>query len=128
GFWDFVEYKKKYTHFIHVYPAMMIPPIPETILKIMTSLQPNIKNLLDPFMGSGTVLVEGVLAGLNVWGIDLNPLACLLAKAKCTPIRPEILEETSRALLQNIETDISNADVKVQTPNFYNIDYWFKDY
>ena len=72
GYWDFVEYEKKYTHFIHTYPAMMIPPIPATILNTMTSLQPNIKNLLDPFMGSGTVLVEGILAGLNVWGIDLT--------------------------------------------------------
>jgi len=25
GYWDFVEYEKKYTHFIHTYPAMMIP-------------------------------------------------------------------------------------------------------
>ena len=128
GYWDFVEYEKKYTHFIHTYPAMMIPPIPATILNIMTSLQPNIKNLLDPFMGSGTVLVEGILAGLNVWGIDLNPLACLLAKAKCTPIRPEILEKAGRALLENIEADINNEDLRVETPNFHNIDYWFKDY
>jgi len=39
-------------------------------------------------------------------GIDLNPLACLLAKAKCTPIRPEILEKAGSALLENIEADI----------------------
>jgi len=79
-------------------------------------------------MGSGTVLVEGILAGLNVWGIDLNPLACLLAKAKCTTIRPEILKKAGRALLENIEADINNEDLRVETPNFHNIDYWFKDY
>lgn len=128
GFWDFVDYEKKYTHFIHVYPAMMIPPIPETILRIMKTYQPGIKNLLDPFMGSGTVLLEGIMAGMNVWGVDLNPLACLLAKAKCTPINPETLIEVSRVLLENIETDVNNKDLKIETPNFRNIDYWFKDY
>lgn len=128
GFWDFVDYEKRYTHFIHVYPAMMIPPIPATILNIMRTYQPNIRNLMDPFMGSGTALLEGVLAGLNVWGVDLNPLACLLAKAKCTPIRSEILEEASRVLLENIEADINNENLRVETPNFHNIDYWFKDY
>ena len=26
-YWDFVAYDKKYTHNIHIYPAMMIPPM-----------------------------------------------------------------------------------------------------
>ena len=127
-FWDFVEYEKKYTHFIHTYPAMMIPPIPENILKIIKTYQPNIKTLLDPFAGSGTSLVEGILAGLDVTGLDLNPLACLLSKTKCTPINPKMLEKTSKTLLENIIDDINNENLKVEKPDFHNIDYWFKDY
>ncbi|HHW08249.1 MAG TPA: DNA methylase [Clostridia bacterium] len=126
-YWDFVEYEKKYTHFIHTYPAMMIPPIPEAILKIMKRYQPGIKNLLDPFMGSGTVLLEGVLSNVNVWGVDLNPLACLLAKAKCTPIDPDLLKAASTTLLEKIGADMHN-DVALEKPQFQNIDYWFKDY
>ena len=90
-YWDFVSYGKKYTHNIHSYPAMMIPPISENLLKIIKTYQPNIKNLFDPFAGSGTVLLEGLLAGMNVRGLDLNPLACLISKAKCTPINPDKL-------------------------------------
>ncbi len=127
-FWDFVEYEKKYTHFIHTYPAMMIPPIPENILKIMKTYQPNIRTMLDPFAGSGTSLLEGVLAGLDVVGLDLNPLALLLSKTKCTPINPEKLERISKVVLENIENDINNENQKVKKPDFYNIDYWFKDY
>jgi site-specific DNA-methyltransferase (cytosine-N4-specific) len=109
-FWDFVEYEKKYTHFIHTYPAMMIPPIPENILKIMKTYQPNIRTMLDPFAGSGTSLLEGVLAGLDVVGLDLNPLALVLSKTKCTPINPEKLERISKVVLENIENDINNEN------------------
>jgi hypothetical protein len=127
-YWDFISYEKKYTHNIHTYPAMMIPPISENIIRIMKTYQPGIKNLLDPFAGSGTVLLEGILAGMNVWGLDLNPLACLISKAKCTPINPEILKKTNEILLKNISTDINNKNIKTDKPDFYNIDYWFKDY
>lgn len=127
-YWDFVSYEKKYTHNIHTYPAMMIPPIPENLIKIIKTYQPNIKNLLDPFSGSGTVLLEGLLANMNVWGLDLNPLACLISKSKCTPIDPEKLIKTNRSFLKRIIADINNKNLIVEKPNFYNIDYWFKDY
>lgn len=38
--------------------------------------------LLDPFCGSGTILYEGVKHGLDVIGVDLNPLAIWLSEAK----------------------------------------------
>lgn len=127
-YWDFVTYDKKYTHNIHIYPAMMIPPISENLIRIVKRYQPNIKNLLDPFAGSGTVLLEGLLAGLNVWGLDLNPLACLISRAKCTPIDPEVLNKTGETLLKRITADITDENLQVDKPDFYNIDYWFKDY
>ena len=38
--------------------------------------------VLDPFCGSGTTLVEARAAGMSAVGIDLNPLAVLIARAK----------------------------------------------
>ncbi len=128
GYWDFVFYNKKYTHNIHTYPAMMIPPIPKHLIKAIKTYQPQIKNILDPFVGSGTVLLEGLLAGLDVFGLDLNPLACLIAKAKCTPIQPEILQRENKALLEKVVSDIKNDKLELTPPDFYNINYWFKDY
>lgn len=127
-YWDFVAYNKMYTHNIHAYPAMMIPPISKNLINMMKKYQPGIRNLLDPFLGSGTVLLEGLLAGMNVWGLDLNPLALLITRAKCTPIDPEVLGETSRILLKHIGADLNNGGLKVKKPDFYNINYWFKSY
>lgn len=131
NFWDFVEHDKGCTHNIHSYPAMMIPPIPHHLIAIFKRYQPEIKNVLDPFVGSGTVLLESVLAGLNAWGIDLNPLACLIAKAKCTPLHPEILQKNKEKLMKKILTDISKlkgGKLEPDVPAFKNIGFWFKPY
>ena len=127
-YWDFVSYSKEYTHGIHTYPAMMIPPIPKNLINIVKSYQPQVKNLVDPFLGSGTVLLEGLLAGMNAWGLDLNPLACLISKAKCTLIDPAVLKRANENILRNIGSCIGNNKLKVEKPNFYNINYWFKEY
>jgi len=130
NYWDFNGYEKDYTHDIHGYPAMMIPPISRNLINIIKRYQP-IKNLFDPFAGSGTVLLEGILAGLNVWGIDLNPLACLIAKAKCTPINPDLLVDTRENIIENIASEIvklDNGELDIDCPKFKKIDFWFKPY
>ena len=77
-YWDFRnEDTKKFTHGIHGYPAMMVSPISRSIIEIVKNIFP-VHTLLDPFSGSGTVLVEGMLSGIeNVTGNDINPLALL---------------------------------------------------
>ena len=88
GFWDFKnDDTKELTHSIHNYPAVMVYPISRNILKIVNKYRSS-SSLLDPFMGSGTVLLEGLLAGCTeVYGNDLNPLAYKISKAKTTPLR-----------------------------------------
>lgn len=85
NYWDFKEADtKEYTHGIHNYPAMMVSPISRNIIKLMSKYM-TINALLDPFAGSGTVLVEGMLAGIeNVSGNDINPLALYISNAKTT--------------------------------------------
>jgi len=52
---------------------------------------------LDPFCGSGGVLVEAKLLGRNSVGVDINPLAVIIAKAKTTPIDSQPLMFMERA-------------------------------
>ena len=70
------------THCFHDYPARMIPPL---AARLIQAYAPQTGFLFDPYCGSGTSLVEGLLAGLKVAGTDLNPLARLISFAKTHP-------------------------------------------
>lgn len=103
NFWDFKEADTtEMVHGIHTYPAMMIYPISRNILNIVKKYK-KIESILDPFSGSGTVLVEGILAGIkNVYGNDLNPLARLLTKVKTTKLDMELLKICSDSLKESL--------------------------
>ncbi len=127
--WDYRnEYTKFLTHGYHTYPAMMIPQIARRLIRTYGK---NAKILLDPFMGSGTALLEGVLHPQfeKVYGIDINPLALLIAKVKVTPIEPKLLWDEYHGLIKKCLEDkkeVNFKQKKIETPNFFNIDFWFK--
>ena len=131
-FWDFRnENTKELSHGYHSYPAMMIPQVARNLMRIILNSQPNIKSVFDPFMGSGTTLVEGILHGLDSFGTDVNPLARLLGKVKTTPLDPNdlsVVAEQFISSLSNDEFSYKNGDLVLENPEFKNIDYWFKPY
>ena len=123
--WDFSKADTKYyTHGLHNYPARMIPQIAK---RLILNFSDRDNRILDPFMGSGTVILESALNNRYSTGIDLNPLAILIAKVKVTPINPDKLDSVFTRLKISIpQTSIQEvADV---LPKFQNIEYWFKDY
>src|SRR5262249_48113475 len=69
-----------FTHRFHSYPARLHPHTARRALAAL-ALPPGAR-VLDPFCGSGTVLVEAVRAGLAASGLDASPLAVLVARAK----------------------------------------------
>lgn len=81
------------THGIHDYPARMIPQIPDRLLEHWTDtdvIAPG-DTVYDPFCGSGTTIAEARLHGYHAVGTDINPFACLLARAKATPVDPDTI-------------------------------------
>ena len=83
------------THGLHPYPAGMIPQIARRLIEKYSNRDDVV---LDPFCGSGGVLVEATLLDRKSFGIDINPLACLLARVKTTPIDPKrLIEEWRRS-------------------------------
>lgn len=79
------------THLIHSYPAKLLINIPLFFLRC-EQVGPA-GRLLDPFCGSGTVLVEGALNGWQLAGADANPLARLITKTKLTHVKTEAIAE-----------------------------------
>lgn len=77
---------RAHVHGFHVYPARAHPV---TARRLIEDLVPPGGVVLDPFCGSGTVLVEAMLAGRAAIGTDLNPIAVMLARAKTFPRNPE---------------------------------------
>jgi SAM-dependent methyltransferase len=73
---------RAHVHGFHAYPARMHPA---TAARLVRGLSAEGATVLDPFCGSGTVLVEGMIAGRAMIGTDLNPLAVRLASLKTTP-------------------------------------------
>ncbi|MCC8196599.1 MAG: hypothetical protein LIO49_07375 [Ruminococcus sp.] len=113
-YWDFKnEDVHEYTHGIHNYPAMMVCPISRNIIRIVKEIMP-VESLLDPFAGSGTVLVEGMLAGIqNVCGNDMNPLAVLLCKVKTTPLDVDELKREADNLTERIKNRYYDCQLQV---------------
>ena len=127
--WDFAGVDtKEYTHCFHTYPAMMIPQIAR---RLIAEYKPEVcLSLLDPYCGSGTSLVEGMLAKLRVHGFDLNPLAVLISWAKTTKwIQHEAAVDSIEKRIEMLREAVGDYDPeKVKYNDFSmvtNADYWF---
>ena len=89
--WDFATAKTGYlTHRLHPYPAKFIPQIPNALIQELSSVGETVG---DMFCGSGTTLLEALQLKRHAVGIDANPLAGLISKAKTTPLTATEFDE-----------------------------------
>lgn len=132
-YWDFQsEDVREYTHGIHNYPAMMVCPISRNIIRIMKGIR-SVDTVFDPFMGSGTVLVESMLANIkNVYGNDINPFALYLSKVKTTRLDMSSLQAEVAALYQRIAQKYDDYILQIENVDeimrgAYKLDLTAKD-
>ena len=124
--WSFAKAKTDLmTHGLHPYPARMIPQIAERLINRYSS--PG-SVVLDPFCGSGTVLVESCRNQRNTIGNDINPLAVLLAKVKSKRMEPKRLNKAVSSFIKEVEEDYKKQASPDELPSFRNIRHWFKDF
>ena len=127
--WDFRDSFTKYSnHGFHTYPAMMIPQVAKRLIEMYGKDK---EVLLDPFMGSGTALLEATLHKnfKKAYGIDINPLALLISKVKTTPINPDKVKEEYKKLMVRYNEDkkaVNFRQKEIKKPDFFNIEFWFK--
>lgn len=107
------------THLVHPYPAKLLMHIPHFFLANELLSKPG-DVVMDPFCGSGTVLLESILAGRNALGCDTNPLARLIAQVKTSRFDTSKLRQSIDRLLQRIP-----AEPSISAPDVINLHYWF---
>lgn len=147
--WTFRNADTQYsTHGLHPYPARMIPQLAAKLIEEYSRAKDWV---LDPFCGSGTVLVESILRNRNCIGNEINPLALLLTRVKTNRLDKKELEHVSKKVLNEAREEIwayrnkghknlvsidkwtdTPAPVKrvvddFEVPSFPNIHLWFKD-
>lgn len=107
------------SHSIYPYPARLLRQIPRFFLHCEQIALPG-DVVLDPFCGSGTVLVEARAAHITGWGIDKNPFARLLSKVKTTPLDGHHAKEAAKHILRRAKL-LRTAII----PDIVNVDFWF---
>lgn len=88
-------------HGIHYYKAKFFPRLVRSVLNTYTRrLGDGPCRVLDPFVGSGTTLLEAATLGLPSTGVDLDPLSVLISRTKLDALVLKsglLAEEAARA-------------------------------
>lgn len=105
---------KYVTHGIHAYKGKFYPQLAKSLFNL-AELTPG-QTVLDPFCGSGTVMLEAYLNGLHGYGLDIHPLAVHIARAKVGILEADpywcdcILSDCARAMEHFISEESQNTE------------------
>jgi len=80
----------------------------------LIGLHPNAKTIGDPMVGCGTVAVEAVSAGKSGFYSDIDPLCCLLTKAKTRTTNPDRLMKEVDEVLKKCKSFAKPSTTKTQ--------------
>lgn len=114
------------THCYHRYPAKFIPQL---AARLIQELSCEGEWVLDPFMGSGTALVEAKRLRRPSVGVDINPVAYWVAQAKVNAIEPQRLKRAILEVLTRVpsqQPSLFNSELNEGVEEFHErLRYWF---
>lgn len=103
-------------HLFHSYAGRTHPLLVRHLCEDMKAGQ----TLLDPFVGSGTVLLEGARLGLRTIGCDVSPLSLRLSRLKATPL-PARMQQTLLEQAQLVyEASLARVKKRLSPPRNYD--------
>lgn len=113
------------THGLHEYKGKFNPQVAKALLNIFGVCPGD--NVLDPFCGSGTTLVECAHLGIRSFGADLNPLAVYITNAKLLALRTPIvqLRSTLGELLNELQKTETRTTDLVDNHRIRYLARWF---
>ena len=109
-----------FTHGLHRFAGKFIPQVVRYLMHTYLPAAPE-RRICDPFCGCGTTLVEAALAGRPFVGMDLDPLAVLIATAKTVPLTREEMKELASFWREH---DYSRVQPEV-IPRVPRLHHWF---
>ncbi len=131
--WSFSDKSQKdtayITHSYYTYPAKFIPQLAS---RLITMYSEPLDLVIDPFMGSGTTMVESLVNKRKCVGVDINEIAYLVAKVKATPLDTKKLQKEFDKLTFDLNAKNSlfceeiSDKISFETSAQERIDYWFK--
>jgi DNA modification methylase len=115
------------SHDVHAFAAKFPPQLPRAFMRGLTVPGDFV---LDPMMGSGTTIVEALLAGRHGVGLDIDPLALRISQAKTTPMRVDDLRDIGRKVISQAQGLLADKSMEALIQKFDSrtkafIDYWF---
>lgn len=135
---------RRYTHHLFRYPAKFHAPVARALLDRYT--KPG-ERVLDPFCGSGTLLVEAALAGREPIGTDVDPVAAFVSRVKSNPLDAQDLRDVAgilgeslaahdrgageyeRLKWEDLDDDVYEVEsTGLQVPAIPNLCHWFRRY
>ena len=123
--WNVGDEKEPKIHRIHAYPAKFPSFITSKAIDYYTEISGSEpKRIADVFCGCGTVALEAKRKGINFWGCDINPVATLIAKAKCNSYNPKKLEEYYDQIVKRLKSHKPRG--KAYEKGNKRIQYWYE--
>jgi len=97
SFANIKEYERtKHVHRLHPYLGKFIPQLVEVFLR---SYFKKGDSILDPFMGSGTTLIEANVLGMYSAGVEISLFNCLIADIKTKKYDIPLVEKEIKDIL-----------------------------
>lgn len=96
--------RTKHVHRLHPYLGKFIPQLVEIFLRKFAP-----QRVCDPFMGSGTTLVEANSLGIESIGCDISPFNCLISKVKTDSYDIELLSKELKDIAFKVHLEANNA-------------------
>lgn len=112
----------------HWQPGTFASQIPAALIGLLSEAG---ENVLDPFCGVGTTLVEAQRLSRRPIGFDLNPISAMAAFAKCLTLATPTIERKIRALISSasaaIESPIFGANNRPVDPETVQLKWYTKE-
>ena len=120
--WDFsAQASESAFSAVHWHPCRFPSQIPGLAIGRLSKFGDTV---LDPFMGSATTLVEAQRLGRRSYGIDINPISCLLGRAKTLSTSASELQTIVNSLHLRLRGSWGNLS-EAKLPTMVQADKWY---